>query len=277
MSRVCILLLVLLKFLPVFGYPGETIMLMPPFEVRTVDKYPVSSQFSTSRNSQRPQQKILHTNGDPPLSTSTYNNPNHETSFHDYIEDFNTIQAHTKEREALQFRADNMERNSNDSAYRAYPGPYPLLNSPGYGSTQDYRKPTSAPIAPEALIPKAASVKLGLPTLLKPVSTKMTSKVSGLLNLILALFSGSSTDGLEMNGLTDLVINGIVKPLLVAKGGIKSLMSKLTIPLISLFLINLEVLVTIWWLWEDCDTPKPSAPIRPYQKPSYNYNTYSSY
>lgn len=277
MHRVCILLFVLVKFLPVFGYRDETMILRPQFEVRPVEKYSVAPQFPISRSSQRPQQQKLYTNGDSTMTTGEYSNPNRETRFNDHFEEFNTIQSRQNEKEALQYRTDNVERNNNDSAYRAYPGLYPLLNSAAYGSTQDYQKPASTAIEPESLIPKSASGKSGLSTLFKPATTKMTSKVSGLLSLILGLFSGSSSDGLEMNGIIDLILNGIVKPLLVAKGGLKTLMSKLTIPLLSLFLINLEVMVTIWWLWEDCEAAKPYAPIRQYQKPSYNHNTYSSY
>ncbi|OWR53637.1 vitelline membrane associated protein P30 precursor [Danaus plexippus plexippus] len=40
--------------------------------------------------------------------------------------------------------------------------------------------------------------------------------------------------------------------MLLLKGGLKALISKLAVPLISLLLINVEILITVWWLWDDC-------------------------
>ncbi|CAH2037660.1 unnamed protein product, partial [Iphiclides podalirius] len=113
-----------------------------------------------------------------------------------------------------------------------------------------------------------------LTSLLKPITIKATSTSNGLMDLVTTFLTSTSTGNLEMKGFKDLVINGIIKPLLIAKGGIKTLISKLTIPLISLLLINLEVLVTVWWLWEDCPQPKPQQPTYAYPNQSYNsYNT----
>lgn len=113
-----------------------------------------------------------------------------------------------------------------------------------------------------------------LANLLKPITIKAASTSSGLMDLVMTFLTSSSTQNLEMKGFKDLVINGIIKPLLVAKGGIKTLISKLTIPLIALILINLEVLVTVWWLWEDCPQPKQQPPM--YGYPNHPYNSYNT-
>ncbi|XP_063362103.1 uncharacterized protein LOC134651051 [Cydia amplana] len=170
---------------------------------------------------------------------------------------------------------------------------YGLYHRPSYGyppSPQNYGpwSPSYVPQYKHELSPKLSLLKPDL--LVKPVATKAASKISGLIELVLALLSGSAPNDWELKGFKDIVINGIVKPLLTAKGGLKSLISKLSIPVISLLLINLEVLITIWWLWEeDCPqpvyhhpshgyAPKPSyhAPSYPTQSysPSFNYNPY---
>lgn len=113
----------------------------------------------------------------------------------------------------------------------------------------------------------------------KSLSSKVAGKVSGIIGLVMALLTGSTPDDFEIKGVKDLVINGIVKPLMLAKGGIKSLISKLSIPLIVLLLVNLELLILIWWLWEDCQVKTTTThhtvnPIYPYERPApvYGYN-----
>ncbi|XP_073944717.1 uncharacterized protein [Choristoneura fumiferana] len=168
-----------------------------------------------------------------------------------------------------------------------------------------YDNPSSAhngPLVPEKYPPGqqeqeyASQPKLSLlksDLLAKPVASRAAFKVGGLIELVLGLLSGSGSGGLELTGFKDIVINGIIKPLLTAKGGLKAVLSKLSIPMIALMLINLEVLITMWWLWEeDCPQsvyhksayhqPNHSYPVTPtkpvYQaptySPSYNYNTY---
>lgn len=138
--------------------------------------------------------------------------------------------------------------------------------SPGYGPPAPSYQPPAA-FVPSTTVHHTKVLKPEL-DILKPVKTKIASKVSGLIGLVLALLTGSAPDDLEMKGFKDIIINGIVKPLLVAKGGIKSLISKLAIPVISLLLINLEVLITIWWLWEECPAQEHPAPyVYPYPKP----------
>lgn len=135
----------------------------------------------------------------------------------------------------------------------------------------------SEPIAkPLSLLKKLPEKLPDLTSLVKPAATKVATKVSGLIGLVLSLLTGSAADDAELKGIKDLVINGIVKPLMAAKGGIKSLISKLAIPVIVLLLMNLEVLVLIWWLWEDCPEPVHTPPVYPYHysKPSYSYGGY---
>ncbi|XP_034830709.1 uncharacterized protein [Maniola hyperantus] len=111
--------------------------------------------------------------------------------------------------------------------------------------------------------------------LMEPVTTKMSSKMSGLMGLILTLL-GSGSDNLLMTGFKDVLIDGVIKPLLVAKGGLKMLISKLAIPVVALVLINVEVLITVWWLWDDCPAPQPMPYPSVYPQPvnnNYSYNT----
>lgn len=194
-----------------------------------------------------------------------------------------------------------------DDYYRArktgfeYPTHQSSYSPPSYGFTAPSSNYSPAPAPASPSYPPAvqhpptskfATISFGKPDLtplIKPVApvgppvtlaatSKVASKISGLISLVLTLLTGSSSDDFEMKGFKDIVINGIVKPLLLAKSGIKSLISKLTIPLISLLLINLEVLVTVWWLWEDCpESPKPVYSYSPtYQSPTptpnYNYS-----
>lgn len=155
--------------------------------------------------------------------------------------------------------------NSPSSGYGPPSGYGPA--SPGYGPPPPPYQPPAAYVPPTTVHhTKVLKPELDI---LKPVKTKIASKVSGLIGLVLTLLTGSAPEDLELKGFKDIVINGIVKPLLIAKGGIKSLISKLAIPVISLLLINLEVLITIWWLWEECPAQEHPAPyVYPYPKPA---------
>lgn len=155
------------------------------------------------------------------------------------------------------------------SPYPSYGPPPPYHEQPSY-----HQPPPSAYTPPLEAHHSAPSSKLKLveiPDLVKPLASKVAGKVSGLIGLVLTLLTGSTGD-VELKGFKDIVINGIVKPLLIAKGGLKSLISKLAIPVISLLLINLEVLITVWWLWEDCPEPVHAHAAYPaYPRPGYGY------
>ncbi|GBP29711.1 hypothetical protein EVAR_13634_1 [Eumeta japonica] len=135
----------------------------------------------------------------------------------------------------------------------------------------------TAPSKPLSIFKPLIAKVPDLPTHLKPVASKIANKIGGLIGLILSLLTGTTFENLgELKVLKDLIVNGIIKPLMEAKSSIKSLIGKLTIPVLSLLLVNLEMLVLIWWLWEDC-APQPvhEPPVYPYPKPvPYNYNIY---
>ncbi|XP_031765344.2 uncharacterized protein LOC116412990 [Galleria mellonella] len=251
----------------------------PPRQFLDNTQFPV-----VNRNSMGvPRQAVLHTNtaGAQPKPTSRERNstPNNLT-FSDLINAFNEL---AENEETEHARAFSRDYEYTPYAYR--PQPYVYPPRPNYGQSvppaytsqheASYPLPSPPPAAPLShhSLSKISLLKPGL-DLVKPVTGKVASKVSGLVGLILGLLTGSSADDTELKGFKDIVINGIVKPLLLAKGGIKMLISKLTIPLIALLLINLEVLVTVWWLWEDCPAPVPVPPPYPYPKPAYKYNQY---
>ncbi|CAG9584412.1 unnamed protein product [Danaus chrysippus] len=91
--------------------------------------------------------------------------------------------------------------------------------------------------------------------LLAPVAEKVSGKLNGLVELIHAIVGNSNN--FLVRGFKQIVIDGIIRPMLLLKGGLKALISKLAIPLISLLLINVEILITVWWLWDDCIVPEP--------------------
>lgn len=256
----------------VFGHTGDTMMFYSPYETRANNFLgPLNPSYQyyqpMSRNAfPPPQSQILHKHPDAIL---TDHHDQHNFTINDLLDTIN--EAHKEEPE-------NFKAVTRDYDYMPYPGSNQMTYSPpnnspkpGYGSSQpsSYTPPASHHTAP----PKFSLFKPDLANILmKPVTTKVASKVSGLLSLVLTLLTGSAPDDLEVQGFKDIVINGILKPLLIAKGGIKSLISKLAIPVISLLLINLEVLVTVWWLWDECPEQKPTYN---YVKPEYNsYNSY---
>ncbi|XP_049869360.1 uncharacterized protein LOC126369110 [Pectinophora gossypiella] len=265
--------------------PEDPVMYLPSFEVRPVDMNSRMYPFTNAHNQRlMPQQRILHTapgsaHQSRPMEAVAERadeHDDHNFTVNDIVEALNVIAEHTDEhpetRGAKKEFGFPQPLPSPPTSYPPYQRPYGATQPQGYGSyaqTQPaYHEPTYTPQVHAA--PK--TVKPLLSGLLKPVSTKVASKLSGLLGLVLALFSGSSSNGLAAGGLKDIIIDGIIKPLLIAKGGIKSLISKLSIPVISLLLINVEVLITIWWLWEECPEPTYS-----YSKPSYDYNNNNNY
>lgn len=293
MGSRCSLVFALLFTPCVFGHPGDPVMYLPPFEVRTVrDQLPpfVSNQFQTRSSgvSQMQPQQILHTTSQPAKIIPP--TPRQEKdklqaknfTFLELLEAVNSLEENKEE-----------HREASRSASYDYP-PYGYRPSssgyeqPSYGyppqlPNYGYQQPSRFGYNEAAYIPpkpvhhtssKISLLKPDLSDLVKPVPTKVASKVSGLIGLVLGLLTGTAPNDLELKGFKDIVINGIVKPLLLAKGGLKTLISKLTIPVIALLLINLEVLITVWWLWEDCPEPVGPPPPYSYPKPSYGYNSY---
>ncbi|XP_059045310.1 uncharacterized protein LOC131841089 [Achroia grisella] len=231
-----------------------------------------------------PRQPVFHTNtveSQPksPILEEQKQAPNNMT-LSELVNAFNDLSEHEEQPEQVR----SVPRDYGYSPYGYRPQVYDYPSRPNYGqwsppAYSSYHEPSYYPPPPSPLAPphhSLSKISLLKPSLdlVKPVTTKVASKVSGLIGLVLALLTGSSPNDLELKGFKDIVINGIVKPLLLAKGGIKTLISKLTIPVISLLLINLEVLITVWWLWEDCPEPAHAPPPYSYPKPIYNYNTY---
>ncbi|KAJ0177132.1 hypothetical protein K1T71_007141 [Dendrolimus kikuchii] len=254
----------------IFGYTGDPMMFYSPYDARSNTfmgpSNPAYQYYQPmSRTIQQPAQRpLLHKN---PEAVLTDHHDQQNFTINDLLDSIN--EGSHKEEEPEHFKS-----VTRDYDYMPYPGPSQMsYNSP---------KPSYGPPQPPAYTPaphhpapaKFSLLKPDLVSLLmKPVTTKVASKVSGLLSLVLTLLTGSAPDDLEVKGFKDIVINGILKPLLIAKGGIKSLISKLAIPVISLLLINLEVLVTVWWLWDECPEQKPTYN---YVKPEYNsYHSYS--
>nr|XP_053607967.1 uncharacterized protein LOC128673848 [Plodia interpunctella] len=280
-SVLCSFILILLQWNPCTGQ----LMFEPSFPVqdpalaadfRPMRQFP-GKQFRTPNKNYvgAPQSPLLHMTTEPKAATvdSESKRDGKNFTFTDLVKAFNDM---SEDDEVPEERS-----SARDYGYPGYGPPQPY--GYGYGQRPSYGPPPSylppPPSYHESYAPPppahhhtASKISLLKPPLdlIKPVTTKVASKVSGLIGLVLALLTGSTPDDLELKGFKDIVINGIVKPLMLAKGGIKSLISKLAIPVISLLLINLEVLITIWWLWEDC--PEPVYPP-PHQKPSYSYNS----
>lgn len=283
-------LLMLFSVRLVYGFPGDNVMVLPQFEARNVDPYlthpsqPFTSQFQTNRN--KPQQ-VLNTNvmhRRQPQAPVTEKSSNQNMTFGDFMEALNEVsqQNQYREEELQRIRAAGSTGRDDNQAYPTLPRPT------GYSRPATYHE--TAPLAPltppSSAEPKASLLKpdISFSNILAPAAPKAPSKFSGLLSLIFSLLSGGSSGG-QLSGLKDLLIEGIIKPLFVAKGGLKVLISKMSIPLIGLLLINIEVMITIWWLWEECtpvNVSEPAPPTPTYSKPTspppaYNSNTYNSY
>uniref|UniRef100_A0A2A4JYH6 Uncharacterized protein n=1 Tax=Heliothis virescens TaxID=7102 RepID=A0A2A4JYH6_HELVI len=255
-------------------------MATPQFEMRPMDPHLTYSAQPYTRFQeirQRPRQ-ILHTSDiNQEQMPVVEHRSKQNMAVGEFVDAINK-EAIRREEEFQRARTTAAAGRDDNSGYPTLPRPmgYP---KPNYAPSATYHEPSNlTPVAPPATVePKSSLPKLDFSSLLTPISTKVASKSSGLLSLILSLFSGSSSG---LSGLKDGIIEGIIKPLLVAKGGIKALISKLSIPLISLLLINLEVLITVWWLWEEECPSKFPEPIPSYKKPNssspppYNYNSY---
>lgn len=294
-----------------FTSADQPVVYFPPFELRAVsgENTPFLVPVGNPTIQQMPKshdavpERILHTSEQPMTrveekqeivtAEKTHEDHHHNTSVNVH-ELLHALGLSEEEHDAKDSRA-----AARDYDYQPYPHQpsygYPPRPSyppaygfpPSYGSygsygpsASSYHEPPYAYVPPTVAHPPATVKPVlkplveKLPDLVKPFATKVAGKFSGLIGLVLSLLTGSITGDTELGGFKDLVINGIVKPLLVAKGGLKSLISKLSIPVISLLLINLEVLITVWWLWDDCEkVPVHPAPY-PYPKPAYSYNSY---
>lgn len=248
----------------------EEPMFVQPLQLRSANSFPVMAQFPNNGNfvpQQSPQQMLIHRNNHPSgMAMSEKHREPENLTFKEIIEAFNEA---AQQKEDDEFRAAGQD----ESTYSySHPASY------GYPTGSNYGPAPSAYHKPAPYTPPATSVSAKIPLLkpdlfdlMKPVTTKVTSKMSGLVGLVLSLLTGAVPAGLELKGFKDLLINGILKPLFVVKGGIKALIAKLAVPVISLLLINLEVLITVWWLWEECPEKVPTYP----DKPSSDYNSYS--
>ncbi|KAJ8730183.1 hypothetical protein PYW07_017221 [Mythimna separata] len=261
-------------------------------EVRNVDPFlthpsqPYMSQFQANRN--RPQQ-VLNTNvmyrRQPQIPvTETPNNRN--MTFGAFMDALNEVSQRNqhKEEDLQRLRAAESTGRDGNPVYTTLPRPAGFP-TPNYKPPPEYNElaiheipPHGPPTPPSSAQPKGALLKPDFSSILTPHPTK--SKFSGLLGLIFSLLSGGSSGG-QFSGLKDILLEGIIRPLLGSKGELKPLISKLSIPVIGLVLINIEVLITVWWLWEECPgyTPQPAPSTPTYAKPtapSYNSN-YNSY
>ncbi|KAJ8728064.1 hypothetical protein PYW08_016449 [Mythimna loreyi] len=288
MTQVCVIfpLLVLISVRLVYGFPSDNVMLIPQLEGRNVDPFLTHpsqvymSQFQANRN--KPQQ-VLNTNvmyrRQPQIPVTEKPN-NQNLTFGELMEALNEVAQKTqhKEEEFQQLRAAESTARDENQVYPTLPRPTGYTR-PNFAAPTTYHE-----TAPHASQTPASSTQpktslLNFSSALTPSPPK--SKFSGLIGLIFSLLSGGSSGG-QFSGLKDILLEGIVRPLLTSKGELKPLISKLSIPVIALVLINIEVLITVWWLWEECPEyvpqPAPSTPTyaKPTSSPPYNSN-YNSY
>ncbi|XP_022830522.1 uncharacterized protein LOC111359286 [Spodoptera litura] len=265
----------------IYAYPGDNVMLMPPFEMRAVDPYLTNPpvQYQPHFQASVPQQHgfnnvINHKRNSQIPMAETRSNQN--LTFGEFMGALNeeSRQSQLSMQELKGLRPPATAGRDDGSAYPTLPRP--VGYRPEYAPPANYHEGASlVPHTPPSTAQPKTSL-LNLSSVLSPASSNGngSGNLSGLLNLVFSLFGGSS--GWNMSGLQGGIVEGIIKPLMKAKGGIKALISKMSIPMISLMLINLEVLVTIWWLWEECPSPLPE-PTPNFSKASshsYNYNSY---
>ncbi|KAI5652000.1 hypothetical protein NE865_00337 [Phthorimaea operculella] len=246
----------------------------------TMQQLPMSRPMVQPRPMMQPPKILHHTSvqSTTPEPEITRPHERHNMTFDDFVNVLNEISDRNKESDDEEVESFSSRAAGPGYAYSApSPAPYPSYQpyprpygppKPSYGPPSSYappppayHQPAYAPPPPvNHYVAKADKSSL-VSSLFKPVATKAASKFSGLISIVLSLLSGSP--GSEFSGFKDIVVNGIIKPLLIAKGGIKSLISKLAVPVISLLLINLEVLITVWWMWDDCPQPVYYPPPPP--------------
>lgn len=258
---------ILLSFLSNLRVIGNAVMFQPYYEVRPrqVPHVPFDGTiYVPMRNSYQEQ--------NTPINLQASSIGSHLANRTVINNDTNQAKNTSKESNTKD-KSMKIARDSDQSA----DSPYGLYHRPDYEETASpspYVPSDSKDISPTK--EPTAKVPFGgidFTALLHPATAKIASKATGLMDIVLALLGVSSFPNGQMKGFENLLVNGILRPLLVAKGGIKSLISKLTIPIVSLILINLEVLVTVWWLWEDCSLPGSQPTTYSYPSHvSYNHN-----
>ncbi|XP_023943454.2 uncharacterized protein LOC112049689 [Bicyclus anynana] len=249
-------------------------VLYPPFEFRREPREMGANKLSFPNSNfpprayHVPQQQIIHTGAmqsQPVPNAEKVQTENTSFSYNRFLDAVNDISG--KNGEEYQMRSANQV----DDVSKYKIPPTDGYARPNFDSWVPTIHDTASIYTPIQHQSSKASPKFSL---LEPVS-KMSGKMSGLMELIFALL-GSSSNNLLTKDFKDILIEGIIKPMFVVKGGIKVLISKLSIPLVALVLINVEVLVTVWWLWDDCQKQQPQ-PYQPYYPQpvtdNYSYNT----
>lgn len=255
----------------IFCVAGDPVNYFTPFEYRSVpgDMRPNvphnSNTFPQSNHVNR--QQITHTN-----SMRSQRMPNVEKlqsqdsdySFKEFLRGLDQLAEDENKKLRASYRTDLSPKDLKHLSDGLPRQNYNTWPQPFKESATVFEEPTSVEEKTSTALPKL--------NFLEPITAKTSSKMNGLMGLVLTLLS-SGSNNLIMKGFKEVLIDGILKPLMVAKGGIKVLISKITIPLISLLLINVEVLVTMWWLWDDCPN---SQSQRLSESSSYNYNNYNT-
>lgn len=290
-TRTKLQVLVLYCYLCIYSAAGDPVV-YPPFEFRRVPREMEANKLSFPNSNfppyHVPQQQIIHTSAMqsqavPTLEKVQTENPSYTMNrFLNAMSEFSGL----NEEENQKLRASNSVHDANkfklsssNPSYPSYPS-YPSAPSiPSLDSwTPAIHDPASI-YAPSTSIQHQSSKATPKFNILEPITTKMSSKASGLMGLILSLL-GSGSDNLLAKGFKDVLIDGVIRPLLVAKGGLKVLISKLSIPVVALVLVNVEILIVVWWLWwDDCPQqqqhPPPAYPQQ--MVDNYSYNTTYSY
>lgn len=272
--------LVMYYHLCLYSITGDPSKSYEPFEYRSfpIDiraktlSFPNSNISPHSNHATR--QQIIHTSAmqsHPVPNVEKHGAKNSEFSFSDY-QGMNGLseEHHQNLREMFRDFVHNHFPN-NGKARQSYD----VWTSRPFQESSTYVMPTTEPEPTNKTSPKSS--------LIESVTTKMSSKMSGLMELVFALLGSGSNNNFIMRGLRDVVLNGILKPLMATSGGIKMLVSKLSIPIILLLLINVEILAVVWWLWDDCPASEPPQPSTPtssssFSSPSksHNYDGYNS-
>lgn len=282
-TRTKLQVLVLYCYLCIYSATGDPAV-YPPFEFRRVPREMGTNKLSFPNSNfppyHVPQQQIIHTGAMqsqavPTLEKVQTENPSYTMNrYLNAMTEFSGL----NEEENQKLRASNSvnDKFKLSSSRPSYPS-YPSV--PSFDSWTPAIHDSVNTYAPTTSIQHQSSKATPKFNVLEPITTKMSSKASGLMGLILSLL-GSGSDNLLTKGFKDVLIDGVIRPLLVAKGGLKVLISKLSIPVVALVLVNVEILLVVWWLWwDDCPQqqqhPPPAYPQQ--MVDNYSYNTTYSY
>lgn len=270
----CLTLQVLLMYCYwcIFCVTGDTVNYYQPFEYRSVPGDMRANVLSPQNSNIFPQpnhvrrQQITRTNSMQSQrmpSTEKLQSQDSDYSFKGILHELNHLAEDENRKLHASYRSDFSPNDDNQ-----------LSEGPSRQTYNTWTQPFKSPTAFEAptSIEEKTSTVLPKFNFLESITTKTSSKLSGLMGLLLS-FLNSGSNNLVMKGFKEVIINGILKPLMVAKGGIKVLISKLTIPVISLLLINVEVLITVWWLWDDCPYSQTQHLSESARYNENNYNT----